>query len=531
MRKVGQRLNKRLGENGPERLATLVALLLVAFGTALRLRGMFGSPIPLWLDETTWAMFLVDEPLTKHMIRPIGFMALSRAIVSVFSLSETPLRAIPLLGGIGATLMAPFIAKRLFDTWKARLLFVAIVALHPAAIDLSKEFKPYSSGFALHLAMMLLALRYLGTGKTSHLLQTLLVCAVAVLFTQDAVFAYPGVFLTLGIGALKLGNRRQLLYAALGALVTIGVVLGLYLLMWRGVKEAEPSSYWGNKYDVFYVADSKQPDSSQLAWTLRKWGEVTGLPALRNTKWTPQHVSRETLELLKSFESALWLALHLLGLLAMAFRRRFYEPLLLLLPLLVAVGFNALGLFPFGVFRTDLFLLAYIAAIAPLGLDGPALPRARWTSAAPALLLVLVPALAFEPQWHTEKRYFASHGSMPDTVEQLGALRRQGQLTATPRIVADPQLCDPWRYYSEYHPYYSTLLSGLKVQLKCETGGPAKLRAARQWLEAGEREVWLLVIRPRTVEAQRHAFGSSLVLRRMGHSKYVTLYRVRAKRG
>src|SRR3954468_14818334 len=75
-----------------ERAARLATVLIVALGIWLRLRGFLFSTQSLWLDESDWAIRLIDRPLSEHLIRPIGFMALSKALAWLFSPSETVLR-------------------------------------------------------------------------------------------------------------------------------------------------------------------------------------------------------------------------------------------------------------------------------------------------------------------------------------------------------------------------------------------------------------------------------------------------------
>jgi hypothetical protein len=45
---------------------------------------------------------------------------------------------------LSALFLAVPLARRLFESTAARLLFITILALHPKAIDFAKEFKPYS---------------------------------------------------------------------------------------------------------------------------------------------------------------------------------------------------------------------------------------------------------------------------------------------------------------------------------------------------------------------------------------------------
>lgn len=54
--------------------------------------------------------------------------------LTTFANTETVLRALPWVAGIATTLAAPWLARRLYRTPAARLLFVAVIALSPFAI-------------------------------------------------------------------------------------------------------------------------------------------------------------------------------------------------------------------------------------------------------------------------------------------------------------------------------------------------------------------------------------------------------------
>jgi hypothetical protein len=514
----------KLGDNAPARIVTLATLAIVALGIWLRLRGMFGRVIPFWLDESDWAMMLVDQPLTAHAVRPIGFMAVSKALAYVFGPSEVVLRALPLAGGVGATVLAPFLAQRLFQWAGARLLFVSLIALHPGAIDLAKEFKPYSLGLALHLALMLLTLRYVATARGSHLVQALVLTVPAVIFTQDVIFAYPGAFLALGITALRAKNLRHVTYVSLAAALTLALIIGLYFLMWSHTSETDTPTYWGGKYDVFYVADPGHPEDTHLGWTLHKYAEVTGLPGMRSKFW--HHViPRASVQLARDLNGTFWFCLHVLGLLVIAFRRRFYEPLLLVLPLLVSIAFNWLGRFPFGVFRTDLFLLAYIAPIAAIAIDRSRLQAASWSALVPVTLVVLAPLFAFERGWHKEKGFFAVSGCMPQILQTLLQLSREGGAPHPSLVLMDPRVFPQWNYYTKYHPHYARLIeesAGFNAESSDDIDHFAT--SIRNRLRRVKEPVWILSGETRLMRRAQRGVLKGLNIRLKRHTQYISLY-------
>jgi hypothetical protein len=73
----------------PEVRRYRVALALVlALGVFLRLRGYLGEPISMWLDEALWAPRFVNRSLLALGLRPIGFVWLTRALVTAFGATE-----------------------------------------------------------------------------------------------------------------------------------------------------------------------------------------------------------------------------------------------------------------------------------------------------------------------------------------------------------------------------------------------------------------------------------------------------------
>src|SRR5437762_13922723 len=98
---------------------------VMALGIGLRARGFLFSTMALWQDEAGWAIRLIDKPLIDNIIRPIGFMAVTRLLVRALGPSETVFRSLPWLAGVGTVLMAPFVARRLFRSSASRLLFVS----------------------------------------------------------------------------------------------------------------------------------------------------------------------------------------------------------------------------------------------------------------------------------------------------------------------------------------------------------------------------------------------------------------------
>jgi hypothetical protein len=119
----------------------IAAMLLVSVGLYVRLVGVaIGRTIGFWMDEANWAILTVDSPLKDLLIRPIGFMLLTRWSVELLGKWELAFRLLPWLAGLATPIIALWLARRFLNRPAARLLLIGILSLSPLAIDFSKEF-------------------------------------------------------------------------------------------------------------------------------------------------------------------------------------------------------------------------------------------------------------------------------------------------------------------------------------------------------------------------------------------------------
>ena len=477
-------------------LATGTLLLL---GFAFRARGFLFGTIPFWEDEAAWAIRTVDLPLGELAIRPLGFMAISKLLAHLLSPSETVLRALPWLAGVASLSMSPLLARRLFSSAAARLLFVAVVALHPGAIDLAKEFKPYSVSLALHMAFLLLGLSYLEKGTLRWLLPLLGLLLLGTFFAQDALFAYPGLFALLLFEAFRVRRRRHLLLIASTAVATLAVVAGMYVGLWSKAVGDDTTEYWGKKYDVFYVP-SAEPTQSRLAWSATRVGDIAAMPGMRRSNWTPGHLAKRTLGELQQLDVDVWRALGLVGLGALVLRGKRREALLLLGPMVVLFGFNAFGFWPLGAFRTNLFTLVYAAGIVAAGVDRTISELDGW-DLMPAGVLVVIPFLLLGRTTHSTKASSMVDGSaFPEALRTLTTLQERAG-GARAQLVLDNPSCSMWRYYLRYHPDKAHFAEqGSRFNARCTKNLTEMVQVLRKGLKTPESRTYALVSRSRSME-------------------------------
>ena len=478
------------GGTAADRVLRLLTASLMAFGLYLRCRGvLFGPTLALWSDESQWLVFLETQPLTELLIRPIAFMGLTKLLVNAFPPTEFVVRLVPWLGGLASVLLAPALANRLCGSRAARLFLVAAIALHPAAIDLGRDFKPYSLGLAFHISVLILACNYVASGRWRSLLWVLGAATLGVLFAQDIVFLYPALFLTLAAVAWRNQRTRHLAAIAGSAILAGAIVLSLYLVIWKHLDQSHERDYWGNRYDVFYVGQPEQ--GSQLGWLAAKSGDVLAMPGMRRDHWESPEATSGPLSQLASLDRALWVGLALCGLGVLVWRRRFHELLLLAGPLVVLTLFNWIGRWPFGAFRTNLFLLAYVTPLCAVAFDFPRTER-PWLAALPAAALIVAPFFFLNQHFHSQKHTFAASSYFPDVIEYL--LRTQGDRYRGPRelLAMDTRSCADWRYYVRYHPRWSERRNELEIErfsIKCGRSTRGLLTRSAAAAERGQR-IW-----------------------------------------
>jgi len=470
-------------------------LLLV--GLALRCRGFIFGTISLWEDEAAWAIRLLTMPVTEHDIRPLGFMAVSKLLATVLSPSEAVLRSLPWVAGVGTLLVSPALARRLFTSAGAQLLFVAVVALHPGAIDLAKEFKPYSVSLFLHLTMLWLALTYLETKDVRQLAVLLTLLFVGTLFAQDVVFAYPAIF---GLLLLDAWRGRRLAHAGSTAVTALGTMalLGLqYVYFWHAAVHAGKSSgdaatYWGNKYDVFYVANGST--QSALAWTAKHLGDMLALPGLRRESWHSAALSTRWIEQLSEMDVHIWQLLAVVGAVSLLYQKRYREGLLVISPLAFMILCNRLGLWPLGAFRTNLFVLGYTLPLAAAACDQRT-SRVSARELIPAGVLVLVPFFLLDPQTHAHKTSSLAYDSeFKEGARAVSDLYEHTHRHQRPVLALDSLNCAPFRYYTQYHPHRGRMRKLLSpFDVRCAKGPNGLVSAMRARLHESGGFAYVLV--------------------------------------
>ena len=216
--------------------AALTVLLLA--GVGLRV-AQYLANASLWIDEIALAenvlhfplAHLLHQPLALDQVAPPGFLALTRGSAAIFGPSEMALRAVPLLSGLAALVLFASLARRFQPPWIA-VCATGVFALAPTLIAHGAELKPYSTDLlaSVWLTLAAFAVSDRGANWASWLGATLL-GAVAVWFSQGAVFVVAGLGLALVILALRerrFGAWLAVLLAAWTASAGLAALSGLH---------------------------------------------------------------------------------------------------------------------------------------------------------------------------------------------------------------------------------------------------------------------------------------------------------------
>ena len=509
----------------------------VVVGIVFRSVRYWFEPIGLWQDEAGWAEKMLDLPLPALAIRPIAFMAISKLSVLALGFQEYWLRLPAYLAGILSLVVAVWLGRQLFTRYALRFGFVFVLALHPIAIDFSKEFKPYSVELLAHLLLLYFTLIYVNTRRPVALLAALGTLTLGFFFAYNLVFSFPAAFLMLAFAAWKVRHRRTLWGIGLAGILAAGCVIFAQFGLWQGAQGSDSygPKYWGKKYDVFYVGpgvktrEGPQPDS-MLEWTWAKSADLAAFPGLGRLDWELSSKSgHRAVDEARFLDRGFWIGLVFAGLIGLVTWRRWGTVLLLGGPWLTMVMANWVGAWPLGAFRTNLFMLPYVVALAFFGIEalGRVAPKLR----AACLLFVIMPPLTLGLSWHDTKHLYpwTAHSDVPAALRTIykGEQAKDGAV-----ILADHYSYHPARVYLRLHDEFHQLAeknSKHRLILKDDQ------RALRSELQRRKgQNVWVLVSNPKqgsemVAEARKH--GRVLLEQRWKPNQYLLLLRVTSSDG
>ena len=182
-----------------------IALALGAVGAILRLWQYFGRGT-FWLDEAAVARNVVArspaqllQPLDYAQIAPKGFLLVEKLALDTFGAGDHALRLYSILTALAALPLFYALARRVLSEHGALLAFALFVVLG-RPIYYAAEAKQYGGDIFFACLLLLLAVRILASDASPrHWLRLGVLGAIAVWFSQPAIFVLAGVGLALAV--------------------------------------------------------------------------------------------------------------------------------------------------------------------------------------------------------------------------------------------------------------------------------------------------------------------------------------------
>ena len=428
---------------------------LVVLGFFLRSNGFWFHPLGLWGDESFLALGLSRQSIGEMVMRPVGFTGFAKLCTAWFGYDERTLRLLSYLTSVAMLLVAPFAGRYAFKSRLTAALLVALVALHPALIDYAKEFKPYATETFVHFGLVTLLLAYWKSRSRAVLYGLAVAAPLGFLFAYNAIFLYPALFLLWGIDVLRARQFSRLWVIVPSAVACLVAPAILYAVAWSSLDKGEEEGFWGQKYNAFYLDEGEdRTPETRVDWVLKRYSNIVAMPGMDSRRW-PSMTEDDTGRNLKDAWYYLWVALHVGGIASLVNRKRYEFVTLLVLPLLVALGFNQLGRWPFNSFRVNLFMLTYLLFVACAVFDGFVTSHRRWVSRSgrvAAVALVCLPYVLFGFDWHWDKSYWTTSTDMVTAMNRIREEREkilEREPGAPPEtILLDAYSCGPMKYYS-----------------------------------------------------------------------------------
>ena len=131
----------------------------------------------------------------------------------------------------------------------------------------------------------------------------------------------------------------------------------------------------------------------------------------------------------------------------------------------------------------------------------------------PALLLVILPLVAFESTWHANKRVFSESSAFPGALRRL--IRSQGSGFDGPpeTVILDNRTCSSWKFYTTLHPGVRRWLpANFERRLDPHCMNRLSSRAIRELVRADDRRVWLILNMARSIRLFRDGAPEGLAV-------------------
>lgn len=356
----------------------------VALGIGLRIWGVLANR-SFWSDESA----LIDNILTRSFsglllplgddqAAPIGWLLAQKALSGLLTNQDLALRLLPLISGILALVLFAGFCIRSLPRSEAAFAVISL-ALLPTHLLYAGEVKQYVTDLMLSAFVLLLTLRALEGGEQRwRRLLALCVCGlVAIPFSHPVAFVLGGAGTSLFLQEVSSRRYQRAIVVAGVSVLWLATFAALYLLVYSQHPEmaAAMRGYWQRLF-----APVPPQNIKELFWYYKALLAIPESALFYGRIFEPGHVTGAALGAIVFLWGACEIA-----------RKDPFQAIVLLLPMVLALGASALQAYPFGsrflMFAAPQILICIARGIGRLW-AAAAVPRAVAT-AVPVLLLAV----------------------------------------------------------------------------------------------------------------------------------------------
>jgi len=216
----------------------IVSYVLILGGIFLRLdkyfmgRSFRGDEVALALDVIHRSIFdLLTKPL-DNQVAPMGFLVLTKLLISVLGNSDYVFRLLPLIAGCASVVLVYVLSKKITGI-HGTIFVLAGFVLNSSLIIYSSDFKQYSSDVLIAVLLYLCAANYLQSPTKQSLYILGVVGLLAILCSHPAIFIAGSISLLLLVFHRK--DKQKLVWIVILSSIWAGLFISLYFVFFRPI--------------------------------------------------------------------------------------------------------------------------------------------------------------------------------------------------------------------------------------------------------------------------------------------------------
>ncbi len=236
------------------RAERVAASIIMGIGIGLRVT-QYAANRSLWGDEAAIALNLrlhgfgqLFHPLSYEQTMPLGLLVLLKGLVTISGFSEWSLRLLLLLAGCALVVLTWFLFSPILEQ-RVVFLMLALVSISQPLIDYSAEVKQYGLDALVAVIMVWLGITNLTAPSKRTWLRLILGGAVAMMFSQTAVFVLASVGIATAFDSRFRSSRSWRKYVFVATLAWSFLFAMLYCFSYRAIARSPfMRAFWSPRF-------------------------------------------------------------------------------------------------------------------------------------------------------------------------------------------------------------------------------------------------------------------------------------------